>query len=377
MIYPWLLLVFLSVASAQLSFDAIGETNTFCDTGPDAMTNALTSLTGGRPIPRYCVPNPIDGGKQRCYYLFVPACASGAVPLLMDMHGGSSCPLWSVFFDGWLQLSSQKCFALFYPIGVTDAQVTDHPCFSVPGGRNVNGMFTTTDCCCTKNNRRIASTETQDMVVVHRMVKDIYFEKRVEGLSNGTASVDATRIYMSGHSNGCLGALGMGAFFSDMVASVCCHAAGAFTGFPPHYSAVPTWIAQGIKDDRIWYQFARETYNTYGWHHQCQNETSVGIDNGTAVEYTHYNCTNDANVTLLLLNESGHIPFAKGFEVTEDASPTTLDTTAMAWEFCSSYSKESIPRTLMNPSAAVSTFSQWERFTLSLLLGWVSSILSR
>lgn len=373
----------ISSASAQLAGNTIEGTNTFCDTGPEAMTASLGYLSGGRPIPQYCVTNPVDGGQKRCYYLFVPECATGPVPLMMDMHGGSSCPLWSTFFDGWLQLASKKCFALFYPLGVTDIEVADWPCFTVPGGRDVQGLFTTNDCCCYKDNRRLASTDTQDLTAIHRMVQDIVFQKRVEALSvNNTsiASVDTTRIYMSGHSNGCLGSLGMGSFFSDMVASVCCHSSGGFSKFPPNYEPIPTWIAQGMKDDAIWFQFARETYNTYGWYHQCMNETSTGVDNGTAVEYTHYNCTNDANVTLLLLNESGHIPFSNGFEISEGASRTTLDTTLRAWEFCSSYSKDNPPRTLIDPPSGALGFSfrLWDRVMLGsiMLLVTAASTLS-
>lgn len=319
--------------------------------------------------------NPIDGGKERCYYLFVPECAKGPVPLMMDMHGGSSCPLWSVFFDGWLQLAVKECFALFFPIGVTDPEVSDYPCFSVPGGRNVNGLFTTNDCCCAKDDIRVDAQETKDVVVVQRMLKDMVFNNRVQGQSNGTASVDATRIYLSGHSNGCLGSLAVGAYFSDMVASICCHSSGAFSGFSPNYSPIPTWIAQGMKDDSIWFQFAKETYNTYGWIHECQNETMVGVDNGSAVEYTHYNCRNDANVTLLLLNESGHIPFANAFEISEGASATKLDTTAMAWEFCSSFSKDNIPQSLQNTSAGNRILPWKSGLAMSLILA-LTSVLS-
>jgi poly(3-hydroxybutyrate) depolymerase len=102
----------------------------------------------------------------------------------------------------------------------------------------------------------LRSIETQDMVVIHNMVQDIVFEKRVELLSNHSVQVDKTRIYMAGHSNGCIAALGMGAMFSNLVAAVCCHAAGSFVDVPPTYDPVPTWLAQGVKDDRIWYQFA-------------------------------------------------------------------------------------------------------------------------
>jgi poly(3-hydroxybutyrate) depolymerase len=336
----------------QLSPEKIKGVNTFCDVSPDALTKSLSGKTEGQPVPQYCIKNPVSGGKQRCYYLLVPKCANGRVPLVMNMHGGASCPVWSSGFDGWVEKSVLRCFALAYPIAVTDADVADEPCFSVPGGRNVNSMFTTNECCCSKDGRTLRSIETQDMVVIHNMVQDIVFEKRVELLSNHSVQVDKTRIYMAGHSNGCVAALGMGAMFSNLVAAVCCHAAGSFVDVPPTYDPVPTWLAQGVKDDRIWYQFARDTTLTLGWVHQCSEESTFVLQNGSAVRHTQYNCTNNASVTLLLLKESGHIPFLNAFEISEGASHTTVDTTDMAWRFCSSFSKDEIPLSLRSPTSA-------------------------
>jgi poly(3-hydroxybutyrate) depolymerase len=272
----------------------------------------------------------------------------------MNAHGGASCPVWSTYYDRWTETALRHCFAVFYPIGVTDPNVADDPCMSVPGGRIINGFFSTLDCCCTKNNRRVDPIQTQDVSVLFRMVQDIAFEKRIDALSNGTASLDETRIYMGGHSNGCVAALAMGAIFSNLVAAVCCHAGGGFTQLATNYNPVPTWLAQGMKDDRIWYQFAQDTYRSYGWVHSCENETSVMVENKTAVEYTRYNCNNNATVKLFLLNESGHIPFMNGFEISEGASQTTVDTTEMAWQFCSNFSKEEIPVSLLSRSSAPS-----------------------
>lgn len=338
--------------AGQLSFDEAPGTNTFCDVGPDVLTTALASKTAGQPFPQYCIKNPVSGGKKRCYYLLVPKCANGRVPLVMNMHGSSSCPLWSSVFDGWVEKAVLHCFVVAYPIGVTDADVADEPCFSIPGGRSVNSFFTTNECCCTKGGRMLRSIETQDMVVIHNMVQDIVFERRVELLSNRSVQIDKTRVYMAGHSNGCIAALGMGAMFSNLVAAVCCHAAGSFVDVPPTYDPVPTWLAQGVKDDRIWYQFARDTALTLGWVHQCSEESFFGIQNGSGVRHTQYNCTNDASVTLLLLNESGHLPFLNSFEFSEGASRTTVDTTEMAWKFCSTFSKDEVPLSLRAPKSA-------------------------
>lgn len=367
----WLLYLLLCIVApvvrAQLSFDMAG-TNTVCYTAPDAMTGALHKMTGGLNVPQHCVKvpttaakNTVDQQMDRCYYLFVPECASGPVPIVMNMHGADSCPIWSTFYDRWAETAMRHCFALMYPSGVLDANVTDYPCFTVPGGRNVAGLFETNDCCCTRNGTNIPVSDTQDPAVLRSMLDDVVFENRIEAASssssnNGTtASADLTRIYMAGHANGCAMALGMGAFFHDVVAAVACHSAGNVVTKPRHYNPVPTWLAQGMKDDKIWYQFAKETYRTYGWIHRCQNDTFSDVENGTGVEYTNYNCTNNATVTLLLLNESGHIPFQNGYETSKDASTTQMDTTEMAYQFCLNHSKDEIPESLLNRRSSSAT----------------------
>lgn len=363
----WLLCLLCIIAPfvrAQLSFDMAG-TNTVCYTAPDAMTSALHKMTGGLNVPQHCVKVPptahtVEQQMDRCYYLFVPECASGPVPIVMNMHGADSCPIWSTFYDHWAETAMRHCFALMFPSGVLDANVTDYPCFTVPGGRDVGGLFETNDCCCTKNGTTIPVSDTQDPAVLRSMLDDVVFEKRIEAASNNTASADLTRVYMAGHANGCAMALGMGAFFHDVVAAVACHSAGSIVSIPRHYNPIPIWLAQGMKDDKIWYQFVKETHRTYGWIHRCRNDTISDVENGTGVEYTNYNCTNNATVTLLLLNESGHIPFLNGYETSKDASTTRIDTTEMAYQFCLNHSKDEIPESLLTrrSSSAITPSNQ-------------------
>ena len=74
-----------------------------CDTGPDVLTKAMAHHLEGLPFPQFCIDNPVANGKPRCYYLYVPKCASGNVPLVVNMHGMGSCPALSVAYDQWTQ----------------------------------------------------------------------------------------------------------------------------------------------------------------------------------------------------------------------------------------------------------------------------------
>jgi poly(3-hydroxybutyrate) depolymerase len=348
-LYHFILIWIVYVANGQFSFERMEGMNTFCDVGPDALTQRLHTMTNGTPVPQFCIPNPVSQNRApRCYYLFVPPCASGRVPLVMNSHGSDTCPLWAISYDRWVETALRHCFVLVYPLGVTELAVADYPCMTFSGGRDVNGIFSTQTCCCYKNGRSLKPTETLDVEVLQKIVQDIIWEKRVDKLSNNTTQVDEKRIYMAGHSNGCIAALTMAAYHSDFVAAVGCHAAGSFVNLPTYYEPVPTWLTQGKKDDIIWYQFAKETAVTLAWVHNCQNETTLDLNNDTGVIYSYYNCTKNATVRILLLNDSGHMPFKNSFEVSEGASRTQVDTTEMAWKFCSQFSKEDIPKSLIS-----------------------------
>merc|ERR1712134_181903 len=60
------------------------------------------------------------------------------------------------------------------------------------------------------------------------------------------------------------------------------------------------------------------------------------------------NCVDGADVQLLAMKDTGHIPYLRASEIGDAA--TAIDTTALAWEFCSSHTKSQIPEPLVSPS---------------------------
>jgi poly(3-hydroxybutyrate) depolymerase len=337
--------------------------NGACDVGPDALTGSLSRLLRMTiKAPQYCIPNPVVGGRERCYYLFVPPCASGPTPLVMDMHGSQSCPLFSTFYDRWAETAVKHCFAVFWPIGVTDPEVADNACFNIPGGRALkSGLFVTEPCCCMKDDVPVLDSKDlaeSDLLAVKNMILDIFLENRLDNQSNGNATMDATRVYMGGHSNGCMGALGMGAVYSDIVTAVCCHAGTLLTQPTATYTPIPTWIVHGKLDDMIWPQLGEETWSFYGKDlNSCLTTNTVtSMEGGGYVVQSHENCMNNATVTLVSLSQGGHNPFLHAFEWSPGAISTTIDTTEMAWEFCSLYAKEATPLgSMLSPRQATTT----------------------
>ena len=93
-----------------------GDEEIECDTGPDALTQAY-----GKDIPQTCIEVPYyDTFVERCYYTYVPDSASAAcrsnnsnvvtaeevrlLPLVFDIHGLTSCPLFQASYSGTCEI---------------------------------------------------------------------------------------------------------------------------------------------------------------------------------------------------------------------------------------------------------------------------------
>lgn len=102
-----LFLVFHLVGGAFGQWLIGGDPNTCCPLGPFALSLPF----GG--IPRTCIDT--ETGK-RCYYTYIPNCAGENSPLVYDIHGWFSCPLYNKLFSGWKQMADENCFVVVWPM---------------------------------------------------------------------------------------------------------------------------------------------------------------------------------------------------------------------------------------------------------------------
>lgn len=370
----------------------------YCESSPNVMTN-----TFGKDIPQTCVNVPYDSGDnstttiKRCFYTYVPEkCKNTAdaantnstetdplkanLPLVFDIHGVTSCPYYSATYTGWMEKAEEECFVVVWPIGNSNDNFEDKPCWNLPGFLRDNdyGAIEGTDipmgtspCCCFEDSDEAAipSKEPNDplflRIAIDAVVKS-FDDKSNDNVSanaennntnSSNISIDRSRVYMAGHSNGCMTSLAMAALYSDVVAAVCCHAGTLITPFPSDYSPVPIWMAVGMLDDVIpiegvpimdfgpsdvvgfWSIY--DVRNYIASRNNCEelDETKSFGENENVISYKHTNCTNNANVEFVTLSESAHQPY-----IPIPNSPlatyaeTTVDTTTLAWNFCSSYS---------------------------------------
>ncbi len=377
-----------------------------CDIGPMALTN-----TFGTAIPQTCIEVPADNEKgiesrTRCYHKYVPESCKGVdfPPLVIDVHGFSGCPLWHALYSGWKEKAEEECMILVWPLGNQLANV-DGNCFNLPGfakaddyGMPGGNNVTTFPCCC------IATDDETELIRNPGSGPDdgLFLKMAIDQvLEDASSPIDTNRIYMTGHSNGCITSLSMAAQYSDTVAAVCCHAGALSTPFPDSgYFPVPIWMVHGVEDRTIEYEgTSRDTpFGKFGVWSMDQTMDYLakqnGCDEGEAIETdVSDESTNDvvgktvqysgcnADVELVTLFESGHFPYKinplfQRLITGMGETPTTVDTTAMAWDFCKVQNKDDILIEESNETSSASMeFSARASRASKLLSGVLISVM--
>jgi len=292
-----------------------------------------------------CIESTEFTGK-RCFYTYIPDCAGQDSPLVFDVHGHRSCPLYSAYYTGWVEKSDENCFVLVMPEGITDTDIADDRCFSFPGGLEANGK-TSYGCCCTKG---FATVDTGDDSFFRQVAA--ITARDIPMKTANKVSIDTKKIYMAGHSNGCIASIAMATLHSDMVAAVGCHAGTVLTPFPDSYAPTPMFLVHGTADVEVPYNGDEfffglpAAFDLISKANGCtvQDESTM-VDDGNAVaKYMSTSCENDASVTLYALEGVEHTPY----QGDDEGVQVTVDTTQRAWDFIKEYSLETAPELVVN-----------------------------
>jgi polyhydroxybutyrate depolymerase len=342
--YTLFLAVFLSVAlTGTYAEDEESTADEGCQNGPNGL-----ALFGGQ---RTCIESPEFRGK-RCFFTLIPECAGEDSPLVFDLHGYDSCPTASVFYTGWRQLAQEQCFVLVYPVGTTDPDIAERPCWGFPGGVEDDNGRSSPPCCCEKENLPVV---TNDGAFFRQIAAVTARDVPID--TSGSVTIDTKRIYMGGHSNGCMASISMAAQNSDMVAAVGCHAGYITTPFAETYNPTPMAFIHGTADPDVIYDGSGVTFGTEAMQaivskvNGCTMfaETRTLSFDTTANNMTEFaatSCANNASVVLYALDNVGHIPYpaAEALGLNEEGTtPTRIDTTEMLWDFVKGYSLETAP----------------------------------
>ena len=157
-------------------------------------------------------------------------------------------------------------------------------------------------------------------------------------------TVDTSKVMVTGHSNGGMAAFALAARHSDVVSGIAVFGGSANTPFAENYSPIPVVIIHGKKDGEQPYDELPTPYG-YGFDstenvfalvadkNGCDAEIieeSLEAEDGLVLKRT--NCTNDADVTLVVPEKGGHNPYKGAHLLWSDkwgVKKTKADTTKM------------------------------------------------
>eukprot|EP00546_Thalassionema_frauenfeldii_P011374 CAMPEP_0178919604 /NCGR_PEP_ID=MMETSP0786-20121207/14530_1 /TAXON_ID=186022 /ORGANISM="Thalassionema frauenfeldii, Strain CCMP 1798" /LENGTH=304 /DNA_ID=CAMNT_0020593555 /DNA_START=162 /DNA_END=1076 /DNA_ORIENTATION=+ len=293
--------------------------------------NALWYL----PAPQTCIEH---GETKRCWYTYTPKSArrkkNESVPLVVDLHGYKGCASWNNVYTGWKDLSEEHGFLTVWPQGTVESgALFSHTCWDAGEG-----------CCC----HRFRHNEVDDVGFLTKMITDV--------IASSTVEIDRSRIYLAGHSNGCMMAQRMAAETKGLIAAVACHAgvvvmddtlvnnSSSLAFASPNFQPVPIMIIFGDTDDAVPYDgggpdnFRGALDNLDLWSDANGCQVAEIEDKGLYARHMHYACTNDANVEMIQVYGVGHFPYKDAKNFFQEG--TSVDTTAIAWEFVSQYTMQ-------------------------------------
>ena len=247
----------------------------------------------------------------------------------------------------WLLLPA---LTLFHFQGRTDPEIADDTCWGLPGGLTDASGNVAKQCCCFVDDE---PTVNDDATFLRNVAATVVQSMPTD--TSGEATIDATRIYMAGHSNGCMASIAMATLNSDVVAAVGCHAGAAIAPFPDEYTATPIMMIHGTLDEDVSYNGSdlylstSTAYSLIADANGCNANSEMRKEDASTNNYTTYTsslCTDNSTVVLVALDDVGHNPY-EGFEnvapLEEGTVPTKIDTTQIAWEFVSAHSSTVAP----------------------------------
>ena len=266
---------------------------------------------------------------ERCWLLLVPMSLneSGKVPLIVDIHGGEDDMYQQRWTSDFANISMEQGFIVAYP----------------QGHNNLWNMGWDPITCSVG----ILCTEENDVGFVLQMVDTI--------MQNH--SIDKSRIYLTGWSNGCGMTQRLAVEASDVFAAAGCMSMYRFVEAPSDYLPIPFMEVHGLLDEIIQYTTTAHSAPIFGpekgaiqnlesWAelNGCQGTTPEVIESQDDYDIRGYtNCENETQVMLVTLFFAAHNPYEHDDPVTQPgrggANPTGVPTSTMVWEFLSKFSK--------------------------------------
>lgn len=270
----------------------------YCDDSGDALDFV--------PASRTC---RIFAGQTRCWFTYTPEeDEQESVPLVLDLHGFSSCAAYRPEVTGWRELAADQNFYVVWPQGTNNILYAPIPCW--------NAGY----CCC-----EILFDNIPDDRLLNHII-----ERTIE---ESEGRIDPKRVYIAGHSNGCFMSQTFAKEFPGVVAGVVCHSGVMIEDHPseddPDWTPTTIVTVHGDEDLVVPYfnnpihdHGAPENIDLWGQSNGCSKKTVV--PEGPYRTHTWTGCTGNKSTRLYQIIGAGHSPYA---------SDGYVDATALAWEY--------------------------------------------
>ena len=276
-------------------------------------------------------------GRQRRYRLYVPASvkAGTAAPLLVALHGGLGSAAQYETNSGFTELAEANSFIVVYPDGV--GSLVDERSFQTWNGG---------DCC--------GPAQTKN-------VDDVGFIRGLVETMAATYSVDPSRVFVAGHSNGAIMAYRLACELSDKIAAIgvqagsleinTCKPAHPVSVFHLHGTAdmnlpiIGGVGSQGVSG--VEFRPPLDGVLTLALANRCAAISSNVVDtqNPDLSATTHRNCAGATEVRFVAVNGASHAWM--GHDATSAAGASlsgapyrNLDASRAIWAFLSTHPRQ-------------------------------------
>ena len=303
-------------------------------------------------------------GIPRSWYTYVPAsiaAAQAAVPLVIDLHGVYDCASAQLTYTGWLVKAEEFGLIVAWP------QAEDEPIGENGFTAGARWNAGTCDECLCENcvykgqGNFCCRVDANATDVPNNNADDVGFLREVVAQVAAAHPVDTTRVYVTGHSSGCLMAQRVLAQASDLVAAVACFSGalalandlGVFplTELSSEYTPRPLMVIHGNADSTIPYApvpaadfpgpyftlGAEGNLALWGGYNGCPGDSATETPNDN---YTLHDIDCNGIVSALVeVPGVGHYPIYSPDGVIEGLShydglgTAPFDTAQLAWDF--------------------------------------------
>jgi polyhydroxybutyrate depolymerase len=217
-----------------------------------------------------------SGGNERFALIHTPEHQRTLLPVVIALHGSSSSGETLQAETGFDDTADRNGFIVVYPEGL-----------SINGEQSWNSG----QCC------EPATSATVDDV---GFIRDLIEKLKV------AYPIDATRVFVTGHSNGAIMAQKLACRLTDRITAVA-SVSGALDDVASCHPSRPISMLEihGTADENVFYEYGEQSAQAWRSFDNCVREMSTNIAEGLSVSGSSA-CTNDTSVQLLTIDGGPH-----------------------------------------------------------------------